>query len=72
MWETFFDESDASLSFIRDLINLGAEFCSHSWGSSLFYMGYDIPKVPLPRLVVESMRTINEFAESTLNQLLSS
>jgi hypothetical protein len=74
MWENFSDETATSSSFIRDLVNLGAEFCGHSWEAPFCYIDFDHKgmKVPLPRLVVESMQTISEFAEGTLNRLLSS
>jgi hypothetical protein len=80
MWQSCYDERAASSSFIRDLTDLGAEFSNNNWeidwttrfDISIYRDDRDITNVPLPRLMVESMQTVSEFAEGALDQPLSS
>jgi hypothetical protein len=72
------EESGASSSFVRDLTDLGAEYYGSDWeiywtgwfNISVYRYGRDIAESPLclPRVMVESMKTVPAFAEGELYQ----
>jgi hypothetical protein len=78
IWQSCHHEKAASSIFIRDMTNLGAEFSNNNWDEdwttrfdlSTYITDKNITNVPLPRLMVESMLTVSEFAEGVLDQPL--
>jgi hypothetical protein len=76
MFQNCHHESAANSSFIRDLTDLGAEFSETNWQNewidrfdlSIYVYDRDTAGIPmcLPRLMVESMQTVSEFAEGAM------
>ena len=68
-------EGGPSSGFIRDLIELGAEFADNDWEAgwawcfhNSIYHEREVASGCLPRRMVESMQAVSEFAEGALTQ----
>jgi hypothetical protein len=75
MWHNCHLEGAASSGFIRDMTDQGAEFRTSDWINIWTLMfewdfsnyNIDLKIAPLPRLTVESMQIVTEFAEGELD-----